>query len=140
MRAVVFGVLASVLALGSAQAKGCRLDGAELASDDGRTFRVAKVSSRFTRIASPAVNDFNADGVVTAVLDDGTKKYLVSQTYSGWGVPNNAARSYEYDSKKADTINPSKRSREAERVRVDGTFQFLDGPLEGVSLHPVRCN
>jgi len=137
MRAVLVGLVGAVLA--TAGARACNLEGASLVSDDGRTFRVVKMESHFDRLESPEVNDLKPDGYVRALIEGNGQKFLIAQSYSGWGAPNNYAQSFDFDPARANAINTGMRSAVGEKSRVDGTFAFMVGPLEGVSLRPSQC-
>lgn len=146
MRAVAVGLIGAVLALGGAQAASCKLDGASLVASaegepvDGQQFRVVRLMSHFDRIKSPEVNDLKPDGRVTAVIEGNGQRYIIDQTYSGWGMPHNAAYSYPADDAAIAKINPARRSPKGEAARVDGSFDILAGPLEGVRLRPLNCS
>lgn len=127
--------------------RACRLDGAELVASavgnppfDGKRYRVVKLMSQFDRLKSPTVNDWKPDGFVAAVIEGNGQRFIINQTYGGWGIPPKAAYSHPATDAAVAKIDTKTRAFKAERVRVDGTFDILNGPLENVSLRPLNCS
>ena len=143
MRALLIGLVGAVLSVGGASAeptKGCNLAGAELVSlGDGTHYHVKSVRSEFWRMRSPEINDFKPDGEVVAVIEGGGKTYTITQHYSFYGMPNNTGSSAVATPKAIAAIKAGKRNMKAERFRVDGSFNLIDGPLGDNRLEPVKC-
>lgn len=148
MRAVWVGLVGAGLAVGGAGADpvlGCRLDGLELTIDaprslGGRRFRVLKVESRFWRLHGPEVNDFKPDGYVKILIEGDGRRYVITQTYSRYGMPANSGISADATPERIKQINPKIRSPKGERARVNGVFMVLGGPLgDETALMPVNC-
>ncbi len=145
MRAVAIGLIASVLALGSAQAAECRLDGAELTagtkaawSSDvkrpdlvGRSFHVERVSSAWRK---PNV------AVITVLVRSGGEAFLVQQISDFSGAPADAVYSTEATDKALRSVSWEKRASDAERSHFTGSFLGIsDGPLAWLDLKAQHC-
>lgn len=150
MRAVVVGLFGAVLALGSAQAAkedarlGCKLDGLELVATglpefEGKRFKVAKVESHFDRIKSPEVNDQKNDGYVVALIEGEAGRFILSETYSGYGMPADYGRLFKATDADIAKINTGRRSTAGEKARVNGVFYIFNDEYEGLSLFPASC-
>ncbi|WP_336490006.1 hypothetical protein [Methylobacterium nigriterrae] len=150
MRAVWVGLVGAVLACGVAQADtsaarlGCKLDGLELIASglpefEGKRFRVAKVETRFDRLESPPVNDFKSDGYVVALLEGEAGKFVLTETYSRYGMPADYGRLERATPEAIKSINPKQRSAAGERARVNGVFHIFNEDFEGLSLRPSSC-
>lgn len=144
MRAVVLGLVGVLLAAGGAQAA-CKLDGLELVAKglpefEGKRFRVTKVESRFDRLRSPEVNDQKNDGYVLALIEGDAGKFVLAETYSGFGMPADYGRLEPATDKAISEIRSEQRSADGERARVNGVFHIFNDDYEGLSLFPVSCN
>ena len=148
MRAIILGLVCAIFAAGEVRAEpalGCKLDGLELAEETpegfgSQRFRVLKVESRFWRLSGPEVNDFKPDGYVKALIESQGRRYVITQTYSRYGMPANSGISADATPERVRQINAKVRSAKGERARVNGVFLLLGGPLgDEIALTPVNC-
>lgn len=150
MRAVLVGLVGAVVLGGAAQAAksdarlGCKLDGLELIAEglpefEGKRFRVVSVESEFQRLKSPAVNDFKSDGYVVALLEGDAGKFILTETYAGYGMPSDYGRLEPATPETVAKINAKRRSSAGERARVNGIFYVFNDDYEGLSLYPASC-
>lgn len=163
MRVLVIGFLGMCLAAGAAHAeappKTCKLDGLKLKAEQaerpgaeamwqdgkpprpdliGKEFSVERVATDFWRTKTPAKQDLRDDGTVYAVLSSGGETFFVRQVYNGWASP--AEMGYSQSGTASGSVEWSRRSREAERTRISGSFDIYDGPLKGLLLRPITCD
>ncbi|MCJ2074789.1 hypothetical protein MKK68_03870 [Methylobacterium sp. E-016] len=160
MRAVVFGLIGAVLAVGGARAGTCKLDGlslvaerAEQSPEDawrakgperpdliGVPFKVVRAASYFDHTAKTLPRPTGADGKVFVVIEGAGERFTVEQTYDGRTIPEETAVSYPADSRSAAEAPWGKRAAKAEAARVSGFFEVFSGPLNGLILKPTNCS
>lgn len=121
----------------------CPLDGLELVAKglpdlEGKRFRITKIESHFNRLKSPRVNDWKNDGYVIALIEGEPGKFILSETYSGFGFPADYGRLTPATNKSIRKIRANRRSVAGERTRVSGVF-YIFGDYEGLSFYPSAC-
>lgn len=145
MRAVWVGLVGAVLASGGAQAKSCRLDGAELVAQSqakwsseiqrpdlvGRTFLVERIASRWL---APKVAE------ITVLARYNGEAILVRQVSDFSGPPVDTVNSTIATDKTLQVIRWGQRSPSAERKHFSGLFDAInDGPLVSLGLAAKHC-
>ena len=145
MRAVVFGLIGAVLAVGGAEAGACRLDGAslvaksqarwssELARPDlnGQTFRIERIASRWR---APKVSE------TTILVRSGESAFVVRRISDFSGPPVDTVLSVEAADPAVQSVPWGKRAPDAEQAHFSGVFEGIaSGPLVQFDLTAQRC-
>ena len=162
MRALVLGVVGAVLAVGVAEAKGCRLDGVDLIAKEqgpaelgrpdlvGQRFKVVRVASWTKVISGRDKNEKTTVADIAVALEGKAGRFVVDQGYVPHSAPWISATSWSVSGRrsewagldKVETVNWAKRNRRAEAAyfaQPVASFNVYGGPFSGMTLEPVRC-
>ena len=146
MHAVLIGLAgAALLAAGTAQAKGCRLDSLQLVAEPfrdradkglaGARFRVMRQASDFRTTMDKGYP--SKRGSITVELTGDRGRFIVEQDYEPTSSPWVTASSWAAE-ERPRRVQWGKRDRKTE-AGLFNSFDVSDGPLAGLILKAVRC-
>ena len=149
MRAVWFGLVGAVLALGGAQAATCKLDGLEVVAEArggnadpnlvGAHFRVAKQASEFTT-RRDEVKGLVTAGLIKVELVGDKGRFVVIQDYEPSASPWVSASSRGDDGPAGRPAWGKRNLREEQKLfEPSAVFDVYTGPLAGLTLTPTNC-
>ena len=140
MRALVLGLVGAVVAIGGAQAKVCKLNGAALVAAERGGGDPAFAGARFKVIRAATRSIGRTSGQISVEIEGDKGRFVVVQDYVPQSVPWASADSVPAD-KAGRKVNWLRHATAFEREvwSRDPSLDIYSGPLSGFSLQQANC-